>query len=165
MSFWEAGVAGWRRLIGCLNLQVIFRKRATNYRALLRKMTYEDKASYDSTPPCTLHSIFYSVCIFIFLLVFWHLVFFEMKRLLFSEMSWLLICPASAMSFWEAAVSLPRLQVWMSHVLRVNGPCRAWLNQSCPHIWMGHVAHLWMSHVSRINGTYWASLDESCPHI
>ena len=30
----------------------IFRKRATtsSYRALLRKMTYEDKASYDSTP-------------------------------------------------------------------------------------------------------------------
>jgi len=36
-------------------LQVIFRKRATNYRALLRKMTYEDKASYDSTPPCKIY--------------------------------------------------------------------------------------------------------------
>jgi len=36
-------------------LQVIFRKRATIYRALLRKMTYEDKASYDSTPPHTSH--------------------------------------------------------------------------------------------------------------
>jgi len=43
---------GWRRLIGCLNLQVIFRKRATNYRALWRKMTYKDKASYGSSPPC-----------------------------------------------------------------------------------------------------------------
>ena len=43
---------GWRRLRGCLKLQVIFCKRATNYRALLWKMTYEDKASYDSTPPC-----------------------------------------------------------------------------------------------------------------
>ena len=31
---------GWRRLIGCLKLHVIFRKRATSYRALLRKMTY-----------------------------------------------------------------------------------------------------------------------------
>ena len=30
---------GWRRSIGCLKLQVIFRKRATNSRALLRKMT------------------------------------------------------------------------------------------------------------------------------
>ena len=44
---------GWRRLIGCLKLLVIFRKRATDYRALLRKLTYEDKASYESTPPCT----------------------------------------------------------------------------------------------------------------
>jgi len=32
----------------CLKLQVIFRKKATHYRALLRKMTYKDKASYDS---------------------------------------------------------------------------------------------------------------------
>ena len=30
---------GWRRPIGYLNLQLIFRKRTTNYRALLRKMT------------------------------------------------------------------------------------------------------------------------------
>jgi len=44
--------AVWRRLIRCLKLQVIFCKRADNYRALLRKMTCEDKASYDSTPPC-----------------------------------------------------------------------------------------------------------------
>jgi len=29
----------------CANLEVIFRKRATNYRALLRKMTNEDQAS------------------------------------------------------------------------------------------------------------------------
>ena len=44
---------GWRRLIGCLKLQVIFRKRATNYRALLWKMKCTDKASYISSPPCT----------------------------------------------------------------------------------------------------------------
>jgi len=44
---------GWRRPIGCLNLQVIFRKRATNYMVFLKKMTYEDKASYDPTPLCT----------------------------------------------------------------------------------------------------------------
>ena len=50
-------IQGWRRPIGCLKLQVIFRKRATNYRALLRKMTYKDKASYDSSPPCTQFSI------------------------------------------------------------------------------------------------------------
>ena len=33
-------------------MQVIFGKRATNYRALLRKMTYKDKASYGFSPPC-----------------------------------------------------------------------------------------------------------------
>jgi len=32
-------ITEWRRLIRCLKLQVIFRKRATNYRALLRKET------------------------------------------------------------------------------------------------------------------------------
>ena len=44
---------GWRRCIGSLELQVSFRKRAINYRAHLRKMTYSDKASYASPPPCT----------------------------------------------------------------------------------------------------------------
>jgi len=29
-----------------------FHKRATKYRALLRKMTYKDKGSYESSPPC-----------------------------------------------------------------------------------------------------------------
>jgi len=43
----------WRGVIGCLKSQIIFRKRATYYRALLRKMTYKAKASYDSTPPYT----------------------------------------------------------------------------------------------------------------
>ena len=42
----------WRRPIGCLISCIIFRKRATNYRALLRKMTCKDKASYESSPPC-----------------------------------------------------------------------------------------------------------------
>jgi len=46
-------ITGWRRPIGCLKLQVIYRKKATNYRALLRKMTWKDMASYGSSPPCT----------------------------------------------------------------------------------------------------------------
>jgi len=54
-AFWETTqvTTGWRGHIGCLKLQVIFRKRANNYRALLRTMTYKDKASYASSPPCT----------------------------------------------------------------------------------------------------------------
>ena len=45
---------GWRRLIGSPKLLIIFHKRATKYRSLLRKMTYKDKASYESSPTCTL---------------------------------------------------------------------------------------------------------------
>ena len=45
-------VTGWRRCIGCLKLQIFFRKRATNCRALLQKMTCNDKTCYVSTPPC-----------------------------------------------------------------------------------------------------------------
>jgi len=44
---------GWRRCRGCLKFQVSFHKRATDYRALLRKVTYKGKASYDSMPPYT----------------------------------------------------------------------------------------------------------------
>ena len=51
--------------IGCLKLQVIFRKRATDSRALLRKMTYEDKALYDSTPPCNI-SCWVNFSLFVF---------------------------------------------------------------------------------------------------
>ena len=51
------GHTRWQRPIGCLQLQVIFRKRATNYRALLRKMTCKDKASYGSSPPCIMSHI------------------------------------------------------------------------------------------------------------
>jgi len=47
------GITGWRRPMWCLNSQVIFCKRATNYRALLRRMTYKDKAAYGSSPPGT----------------------------------------------------------------------------------------------------------------
>jgi len=37
-----------------LNLLASFLKRATNDRALLRKITYKDQASYASSPPCSL---------------------------------------------------------------------------------------------------------------
>jgi len=44
---------GWRRLIASPKLQITFHKRATKYRSLLRKMTYKDKGSYESSPPCS----------------------------------------------------------------------------------------------------------------
>jgi len=52
---------GWRRPVGCLKLRVIFHKRATNYRALLQKMTYKDRAFYASSPPCTWYFSF--ICV------------------------------------------------------------------------------------------------------
>jgi len=48
-----ATCTGWRRLTGSPKLQIIFHKRATKYRSLLRKMTYKDKGSYESSQPCT----------------------------------------------------------------------------------------------------------------
>ena len=44
---------GWRRLRGSPTLQIIFHKRAIKYRSLLQEMTYKDKGSYESSPPCT----------------------------------------------------------------------------------------------------------------
>jgi len=49
--------SGWRRLIGYLQSQVIFHKRATNYRVFLWKMTYKDTASYGSSAPCVMSCI------------------------------------------------------------------------------------------------------------
>jgi len=49
---------GWRRLIGSPKLQIISHKRATTHRSLLRKMTYKDKGSYESSPPCNTPRLF-----------------------------------------------------------------------------------------------------------
>jgi len=52
----DATCTGWRRLIGSPKLQILFHKTATKYRSLLQKMTYKDKGSYESSPPCTLQN-------------------------------------------------------------------------------------------------------------
>jgi len=52
-KLWGMGAVlatGWRRPIGRLKLQVVFRQRAINYRALLRETTFKEKASYGSLP-------------------------------------------------------------------------------------------------------------------
>ena len=51
-DFVSASRTGWQRLIGSPKLQIIFHKRATKYRSFLRKMTYKDKGSFESSPPC-----------------------------------------------------------------------------------------------------------------
>ena len=61
---------GWRRLIGSPKLQMIFHKRATKYRSLLRKMTYKDKGSYESSPPCIISHL---MCSEMYSIVCWHM--------------------------------------------------------------------------------------------
>jgi len=48
---------GCRRCIDCNNLQVSFRKRASNHRALLRSKNNKDKASNISEPHYIIHTI------------------------------------------------------------------------------------------------------------
>jgi len=43
----RAIATGWRRLIASPKLQIFSHTRATEYRSLLRKMTYKNKASYN----------------------------------------------------------------------------------------------------------------------
>ena len=45
----------WRRPIVSPKLQIIFHKRATKHRSLLRKKTYKDTGFYESSPPCALY--------------------------------------------------------------------------------------------------------------
>ena len=67
-------ITGWRRLIGCLKLQVIFRKKATNYRALLRKMTYEDRRHpMGRRHPVPIWSLFTCVGLILHVLVSFHM--------------------------------------------------------------------------------------------
>ena len=81
---------GWRRLIGSPELQIIFHKRATKYRSLLQEMTYKDKGSYESSPPCT--NTWYSarcvcvcecmcICVCVFLCAMWVYISWRHGRL------------------------------------------------------------------------------------
>ena len=53
----RAVVTGCRRVIGSPTLQIIFHKKANKYRSLLRKITYKDKGSYESSPPCSRNTL------------------------------------------------------------------------------------------------------------
>jgi len=72
----EHATTGWRRPIGCLISCITFLKRATNYRALLRKMVCKDKASYESSPPSTLSDL----CQDWFVSLIWHIEMCDMAH-------------------------------------------------------------------------------------
>jgi len=48
---------GWRRLIGSPKSQIVFHKKTTKYRSILRKMTNTDKGSYESSLPCSIQRV------------------------------------------------------------------------------------------------------------
>ena len=45
-------------------MQIIFHKRALKYRALSLEMTYKDKGSYESSPPCSSDGVVQKCMIF-----------------------------------------------------------------------------------------------------
>ena len=128
---------GWRRPIGCLKLQVIVHKRTTNYRALLRKMNYKDKASCDSTSPCTaslppLPPSFGN----------WVNTSSHIYRLVSSYV------PMShdtrvneSCHTYEWVMS----HMWMSHVTHMNESCHTY-EWVMSHMWMRHMPHSYIIH-------------------
>jgi len=120
-----ASTTGQRRYIGCLNLQVSFRKRSTHHRALLREMTSKDKAFYASLPP------------------------YILETSLLERVTWLW-----QRVIGMCDMKLPRLlrkllhtsHVWMSHVTLVS-ESRHMYGWVTWRIWMIHVTHVWTSHV------------------
>jgi len=133
--------SGWRTCKGYLKLQVTFRKRATNYRALLWKMTCKDKASYASWPPCTMwtgHSLH------------------ELSHVARVHKS-LRTCA------WAKISQLVVSHIWMSHVAYLNQACRVcdWCDRVCDwsvlrvhepcHTYERVMSHVWLSHVTHLN--------------
>ena len=164
---------GWRRLIGCLKLQVIFRKRATNYRALLRKMTYEDMASYDSTPPWIYSG-------YMLMLQTWVMSRMRMSHATHTNGScqtyeWVML------HVWMSHVTQMRESLHMyitrMHVLCLMYECvrsHSWMrlcmrhvtfmNGSC-HIYECVMSHLWMRHVTFMNASCHIYECAMCSHV
>jgi len=94
------------------------RERAANHRALLRKMTYADKASYDSTP----HETEWLQWVMFFVFV--------------TRMN------ASCCTYkWGSS------HLWVSHVTHINEPSQKNLlchtyGRVTSHLWMSHVTHV-----------------------
>jgi len=162
-------------------LQVSFRKRATNFRALLQKTISKGKASYDSTPPCIHVYIYMNMCDPSDLYVT-RLMYFirDMTHVLDSwyylcirYMTWLIRFirdMTHPIHLWHySSFACVTSQVnWMSHVSRVAYA----LYQSC-HVWnvrvmsytcdMTHLLRTWhdsyISYVTWLIQRIWGGLD------
>jgi len=62
-------VHSWAVLPHNMRKCAMFRTRAMNFRALLRKMTCKDKASYTFSPPCTKRALYSLWCVCAYLSV------------------------------------------------------------------------------------------------
>jgi len=181
--------SGWRRPIGCLKLQVIFRKRATNYRPLLRSrrnnlggtrcilgvhflneqchvptsMSHVTRAERLAGLDFSMgaHCLNASCCIML------HHVAYK----------WDMSCINKSCRIWMSHVTYEWVMayIWMSHVIYpwMSPVIFPWMspvtrtNESCI-IWMSHVTHMneschtyeWaMSHIWMSHVTH---MNESC---
>jgi len=170
---------GWPRLIGSPKLQIIFHKKATKYRPLLRKMTYKDKGSYESSPPCNWMHM-WRVCIWNVSLcildrrIICHYVRIicvtQLNDMTRSYRTYQSVVSHVCMSYvtqrkeschtYEKVVS----HIWMSHVIHMNESCHTYegvmsqicmsrvthMYESC-HTYEWVMSHIWMSHVTHLN--------------
>jgi len=147
----------WRRCIGCLKLQVSFCKRATNYRALLRKITCKDKASYESSLLCMSHDsytyvssacmcttavcvrVFVRVCVCVCHDMFWHFL-----RVCVSWLIVTFVCVCHDLTF----VCVCHLDICV---------CVSWLiltflwglrAKNMRATWLIHIRVIWLIHIT-----------------
>jgi len=139
----DATCTRWRRRIGCLKLLVIFRKRATKYRALLRTMTCKDKASYDSTPLCNRYEYVVSFwnescCVYE-----WVMAHMWTRGVIYTNESCLVYINESCIMYeWVMAHTGQALPIAASCGTRMNASC-------CVYEWV--MAHIWTRGVRDTN--------------
>jgi len=160
---WHVVHTGWQKPIGCLKLQVIFCKRATNYRALLRKMTCEDKASYESSPPCmrgmTYLCAWHDSCMFVTWLIYvcdvirvtWRIHMCDMTR---SLRMWDYIFDMTHSHFWHDSFICV---VWLIYAVDMTHVCLWHDSFMFVELYVWHNAFTfvsWLVHMGGMNHSY-----------
>jgi len=130
---------------GTIHIIHIFRKRATKYRSLLRKMPYKDKGSYESSPLCTNH-----------------LSHVWLIHIRLSHPSYVWLGPMCDSYIWD-----PKSYIWEleSHMYESHmGPSHTYersLSLICmtwSHEWLIHMrlqfSYVWLGARSRMHGSH-----------
>ena len=159
-SDWTAQSTGWRTCIGCLKLQVSFRKRAINHRALLLEMTCKDKASCATLYPHLSSAVHSSV----YTLQMTH------ASVMYTRVTWLIPQSGQTWLIHQSCIRvtwlIPQSHVkwvmhwltWLIHQKSVKWVMSlgTWLFYHVTHL-IYHVTHdWWMSHVTRTHD-WWMS--------